>query len=62
MPYSNNQTHSPLSHGEGSGERPTFLELVAQDLHSKIGNDLSRVARIYQYQRIVSTIIHTEIR
>ena len=51
MPYSNNQTHSPLSHGEGSGERPTFLELVAQDLHSKIGNDLSRVAIVFPNKR-----------
>lgn len=29
----------------------TFLELVAQDLHSKIGNDLSRVAIVFPNKR-----------
>ena len=29
----------------------TFLQLVAQDLHSKIGNDLSRVAIVFPNKR-----------
>lgn len=62
MPYSNNQTHSPLSHGEGSGERPTFLELVAQDLHSKIGNDLSRVAIVFPNKRASLFSMNTWLR
>lgn len=52
MTHPNNPSspHSPLSQGEGSGERP-FLQLVAQDLHSKIGNDLSRVAIVFPNKR-----------
>ena len=29
----------------------TFLQLVAQDLHQKIGNDLSRVAIVFPNKR-----------
>lgn len=50
IPNNSPLPHSPLSFGEGAGVRP-FLQLVAKDLYSKIGNDLSRTAIVFPNKR-----------